>query len=156
MNVLEGTNDVPLLGAEYMQALAEIKADEPVPFVAYAGIEAAMFSCKIIDGFARNIIPNRVNCLKSKKDQSNVKQANKIIRDARDLGKSLKIENRGGFLREASFFRVRLFCFLVKIAKPWFEDRTWNSMVDIEQELIKNEDPTTGGVGKRVGREMEC
>ena len=70
MNVLEGTNDAPLLGAEYMQALAEIKADEPVPFVAYAGIEAAMFSCKIVDGFAQNIIPDRVNSLNRRKTQA--------------------------------------------------------------------------------------
>lgn len=146
LNALERLEVVPQMGAEYLQALADCKADEPVPFLVYAGIEAALASHKVVDGFARNIAASKLSPLRGKKEQGTVKAANAILRDGRDLASRLQITGTSAHTRVAHTFKVRVFCFTVKMAKLWFEDRQWQSLEEIAQEQGNLEEGMGGDV----------
>ena len=133
------------MGAEYLQALADIKTDEPVPFLVYAGIEAALASHKVVDGFARNIPASRLSPLKGKKEQGLVKAANAALRDGRELSSRLQLAGSAAHTRQAHLFKVRVFCYSVK-AKLWFEDRQWQSLEEIAQEQGNLEEGMGGDV----------
>ena len=137
---------VPQTGAEYLQALVDVKADEPNPFLVYAGIEAALASHKVVDGFARNIVASKLSPLRGKKEHGAVKAANAILRDGRDLASRLQITGTSAHTRVAHTFKVRVFCFAVKMAKLWFEDRQWQSLEEIAQEQGNLEEGMGGDV----------
>ena len=100
----------------------------------------------MVDGFARNIPAGRLSSLKGKKEQGNVKAANAILRDGRDLATRLQITGTSAHTRVAHTFKVRVFCFTVKMAKVWFEDRQWQSLEEIAQEQGNLEEGMGGDV----------
>ena len=139
LKMFERESAVPSLGGEYCMAVAEIKPpNHKVPYVGIALLKAGLISPKVVDGYARSIVPSKVEKLKSKKELGNLLKANAMLERGRQLAETMKVSEHANYHKHLGELEVRTVTILLHLG-PVFETREWETMEQVEEDSRERE-----------------
>ena len=134
LKAFEREGEVPVLGGEFLGQMAEIKhGDEKVPYLAIAGLKAAILSPKVVDGMSKSIPLSKLKSLKSASKKEEVFTADKILQQGREIGVRMGVSENPGYARCLGFLDIRIWALICDLPKVW-ESKTWATMGEVSEE----------------------
>ena len=104
-----------------------------VPYLAIAGLKAAILSPKVVDGMAKSIPLNKLKALKTSSKKGEVFTADKILQKGREIGVMMGVSEHPSYPRLLGFLDIRIWALICDLPKVW-ESKTWGTMDEVSEE----------------------